>query len=187
MNREEKLKALTDLIMYFRHHINELDLEINRVQSLLQITEETLIEKSFREAEEIQPNISQSSDILAEHQKSIPLKTRTGTLLASMYLNDKQIKIIPSDHIRFDINTPPFKAFMIDRILDPATIESKEAVEREKIDTNKAFSYKIDLDNNIIREITIRNYINERRLREIKSSLRWTLEKMWERTLALDS
>lgn len=187
MNWEDKVKALTDLVIYFKDHINELDLEINRVQSLLQITEDMLVEKSFREAEKIKLNVSESSETLRDNQKSIPLKTSTGTLLANMYLNDKQVKIIPSDDMRFDINTPPFKAFMIDRILDPATIESKDAIEKDKEGSDEAFSYKIDLDNNIIREITIRNFNNERHLREIKSSLTWTLEKMWERTLTLDS
>jgi len=187
LNREDKVKAFTDLIIYFRDQIDELDLEINRVKSLLQITEDVLVEKSFREAEEIKSNVSESTETLTENQKSIPLKTSTGTPLASMYLDDKQIKIIPSDNMRFDLNTPPFKAFMIDRILDPAMIESKDAIDKGKKSSDEAFSYQIDLDNNIIREITIRNYNDERRLREIKSSLRWTLEKMWERNLTLDS
>ena len=49
-----------------------------------------------------------------------------------------------------------------------------------ELDPDKIVSYDIKQDKNIIREITIKNLRSER-TRELKSSVRWTLEKMFER------
>jgi hypothetical protein len=43
------------------------------------------------------------------------------------------------------------------------------------------FAYNIVREGDLIREIIIRN-VDEERLRELKSSIRWTLEKMYEKT-----
>jgi len=50
-----------------------------------------------------------------------------------------------------------------------------------KLNPDQVFSYEVIQENNILREITVRN-IDSDRLRELKSSIRWTLEKMHEKT-----
>ncbi len=42
------------------------------------------------------------------------------------------------------------------------------------------FSYNIVREGELIREITIKN-VDEERLKELKSSIRWTFEKMYEK------
>jgi hypothetical protein len=42
------------------------------------------------------------------------------------------------------------------------------------------FSYNIVRENDLIREIIIKN-VDEERLKELKSSIRWTFEKMYEK------
>jgi hypothetical protein len=42
------------------------------------------------------------------------------------------------------------------------------------------FAYNIICEGDLIREIVIKN-AGEERLRELKSSIRWTLEKMYEK------
>jgi hypothetical protein len=49
-----------------------------------------------------------------------------------------------------------------------------------KINPDRVFSYEVIQENSILREIVIRN-IDSDRLREIKSSIRWTFEKMYEK------
>jgi uncharacterized membrane protein YcaP (DUF421 family) len=59
--------------------------------------------------------------------------------------------------------------------------KDNEAIQKREIMPNEALSYSVITDGNIIREIIIKNYGNERRLREIKTSSRWTFEKMYEK------
>jgi hypothetical protein len=50
---------------------------------------------------------------------------------------------------------------------------------------DKIFSYSIVQEGDVIREIVIRN-VDADRLRELKSSIRWTLEKMYEKMRSQD-
>ena len=80
----------------------------------------------------------------------------------------------------FDINIPPFTSFFVERVLAKMQEKDREDVSKGKIAPEKILSYNIKRDGNLIREITIRNLRRERS-RELKSSIRWTLEKMYER------
>jgi hypothetical protein len=54
-------------------------------------------------------------------------------------------------------------------------------VRRGQLTPDKMFAYNIVREGDLLREIVIRN-ADEERLRELKSSIRWTLEKMYEKT-----
>jgi hypothetical protein len=57
----------------------------------------------------------------------------------------------------------------------------QERASNGEIDPSKILEYKIIHDEGKIKTINITNYGGERRLREINSSLRWTLDKMYEK------
>jgi len=80
----------------------------------------------------------------------------------------------------FDVNTPPFKQFLIERVLKKMQEKDSEATSKGEIAIDKVFSYELVLDGDILREISIRN-LTEDRLRELKSSIQWTLEKVNEK------
>ena len=80
----------------------------------------------------------------------------------------------------FDIITPPFKSFFVERVLAKMQEKDREDAGKGKIDPEKTLSYNIKQDGNTLREITIRN-LRRDRSRELKSSIRWTLEKMYEK------
>ena len=46
---------------------------------------------------------------------------------------------------------------------------------------DKMFAYNIVSEGDLLREIILKN-VDEERLKELKSSIRWTLEKMYEKT-----
>jgi hypothetical protein len=50
-----------------------------------------------------------------------------------------------------------------------------------ELTTDKMFAYNIVCEGDLIREIMFKN-VDEERLRELKSSIRWTFEKMYEKT-----
>jgi predicted ATP-grasp superfamily ATP-dependent carboligase len=58
--------------------------------------------------------------------------------------------------------------------------KDEELTQSGQLMPDKVFSYNIVQDGEIIREITIEN-VDTDRLRELKSSIRWTLEKMYEK------
>ena len=95
------------------------------------------------------------------------------------YIGKNEMKVIPL--VDLDVNTPPFRAFLINRILERLKRRDKEAVEKGLILPDQAFDYEIDEENGVIREIRLINVSDERRKIELKSAIKWTLEKMYER------
>ncbi len=58
--------------------------------------------------------------------------------------------------------------------------KDKELVRLGQLTTDKMFSYNIVREGDLIREIIIKN-VDDERLKELKSSIRWTFEKMYEK------
>ena len=58
--------------------------------------------------------------------------------------------------------------------------KDNELVRQKQLTPDKMFSYNIVREGDLIREIVIRN-VDEERFKELKSSIRWTLDKMHEK------
>ena len=59
--------------------------------------------------------------------------------------------------------------------------KDRELVRIGQLASDKMFAYNIVREGDLIREILIRN-VDAARLKELRSSIRWTLEKMYEKT-----
>jgi hypothetical protein len=69
----------------------------------------------------------------------------------------------------------------VERVLAKMQEKDNELVRTGQLTADKMFAYNIVREGDLLREIVIRN-VDEERLRELKSSIRWTLEKMYEKT-----
>jgi hypothetical protein len=93
--------------------------------------------------------------------------------------------MVPAEDKTFDINTPPFTQFLVERVLTKMQERDNELIRNGQLDPDRIFSYNIVREGDVIREIVIRN-VDGDRLRELKSSIRWTLEKMHEKMKSQD-
>ncbi|HDO41954.1 MAG TPA: hypothetical protein ENH03_03530 [Candidatus Bathyarchaeota archaeon] len=182
---EEKLKRVAELREILEKRIKDLEAEIGGLKLLLEFVNNLLLEKSFRKVEEIAPpktvkTITPSTP-LGEEAKVIPLKTSGGEVLANLYVKDGTVSVIPEADKVFYVNTPPFEAFLIEKVLAKMRDVDQEAVKRGELMPDEALSFDVRTDGNVIREIIIRN-VTPRRERELRSAIRWTLEKMYEKT-----
>ncbi len=87
---------------------------------------------------------------------------------------------MPDESKHFSVNTPPFSNFLVERVLAKMQDKDSKLVRLKQLTTDKMFSYNIVREDDLIREIVIRN-VDEERLKELKSSIRWTLDKMYEK------
>jgi hypothetical protein len=163
--------------------IAQLEEEVEKLKSLFQIVDEIIVTRSFQKAEIVHASKSQP----VEFQRStppgeeVPLKTSDGLILAKLYFTENEARIIPADNMIFTIGTPPFQAFFLRRILESMQAKDQEDAKAGLISHDQVLSYDVLTDGEIIKEVIIRNYGNQRRLREILTSSRWTLEKMYEK------
>lgn len=190
---EERIKKVAELRARLQKRVDETEAELEGLRVLLKLVDDTLLEKGFKRAE-IEKPVSAPSEPEAvpaptevalppvEYERSIPLKTVTGDLLAVLHMEEDSMLIAPAEDKSFDVKTPPFMSFLVERVLAKMQESDREAASRGETSPDKILSYNITRDGDIIREVAIRN-IRPGRLRELKSAVRWTLEKMYEKTI----
>ena len=188
----EKLKALVNFKRKLEKRIEELDAEMKEASATLEAVNSVLLEKGFKrgdikevkEPKEEAPtavDVTVKAEKPAEPESVIPLKTMDDEPLAIIYVDKEALHILPDESKNFSVNTPPFQAFLVERVLAKMQEKDSELVRMGQLAADKMFAYNIVSEGDLIREIVIRN-VDEDRLRELKSSLRWTLEKMYEKT-----
>jgi len=116
-----------------------------------------------------------------EPESVIPLKTMSDEPLAIIYVKTDALHVLPDESKKFSASTPPFQPFLVERVLIKMQEKDNELVKTGQLTADKKFTYDIVSEGDLIREIVLKN-VDEERLKELKSSIRWTLEKMYEKT-----
>ncbi|MEM2104329.1 MAG: hypothetical protein QW717_05505 [Candidatus Bathyarchaeia archaeon] len=183
----EEIKKLLAFKKRLEKRIGRLESELKELQSILEAVNSVVLAKGFKRAEIVKkPPTGEAAppktEEAFEFKEIIPLKTATEELLAKLYVGENFLKVALAEDKNFDVNTPPFNQFLVERVLAKMQQKDVELAKTGKITSEEVFSYHIIREGNIIREIHIKNFDAER-LKEIKSSLRWTLEKMYEKMM----
>ena len=194
----EKMKALVTFKKKLEKRIEKLNSELKELQVTLETVDSILLEKGFKRGDmkevtaapkEVAPPtepvaVKEEKPTMpraAEPESVIPLKTMNDEPLAIIYVDKQALHVLPDESKNFSINTPPFNHFLVERVLAKMQEKDNELVRMGQLTANKMFAYNIVREGDLLREIVIRN-VDEERLRELKSSIRWTLEKMHEKT-----
>ncbi len=184
MSEEEKIKKLIEFRGRLENRINEMQQELENLQNLMEIIDNLLLEKGFKRPEMPEGEISaakpEKAEVSAEYIAEFPIKTVTGEKLAVIYVGDNVVRVVIDKDKNFRDSIPPFRQFLVERVLLKMQEKDREAARKGEITPDKILSYSIVKEGDIIREIIIRN-VSEERVRDLKSSIRWTLEKMYEK------
>jgi predicted amino acid-binding ACT domain protein len=121
-----------------------------------------------------------------ERETVIPLKTMAEEPLALIIFDKQGMHILPDETKNFSVNTPPFNNFLVEKVFAKMQEKDAELVKIKQLAADKAFSFHVVCEGDLIREIIIRN-VDEERLKELKSSIRWTFEKMHEKMKSAQS
>jgi hypothetical protein len=193
----EKIKALVAFKTKLEKRMDELDSETKELEAMLDVVNSILLEKGFRRGdlkevapkpmEEVPPTEASVAreekpalQRVAESESVIPLRTMNDESLAIIYVNKDSLHVLPDESKSFSVNTPPFSHFLVERVLAKMQEKDNELVRMGQLTPDKMFAYNIIREGDLIREIVIKN-VDDERLRELKSSIRWTLEKMYEK------
>ena len=202
---QEKMKSLIAFKKRMEEQLEKLTAEAKEVQAALDTVNAILLDRGFRRGdikevpvpkEVILPKqepeppkvvvqyTSDTSKPVAQHmpeqESVIPLKTMTDEPLALIYFDKQAMHVLPDESKNFSVNTPPFSNFLVEKIFAKMQEKDNELVRTKQLTADKMFSYNIVREGDLIREIIIRN-VDDERLKELKSSIRWTFEKMYEK------
>ena len=196
----EKMKSMIAFKKRLEEQLDRLTAEVSEVQSTLDTVNQILLEKGFKRGDikevpaspapvpkevvlpkhEPEPPKPAPTQQHTEPESVIPLKTMADEPLAIMYFDKQSIHLLPDESKNFSVNTPPFTNFLVEKVFAKMQEKDKELVRLGQLPTEKMFSYNIVREGDLIREIVIKNADDER-LKELKSSVRWTFEKMYEK------
>jgi hypothetical protein len=193
----EKLKALVNFKKKLEKQIEDLEAEMKDLTATLDAVNSILLEKGFKRgdikevkapAEEKPPTVhvtakeeTAAEPRAVEPESVIQLKTMSDESLAIIYVDKEALHVMPDESKKFSVSTPPFQAFLVERVLAKMQDKDSELVRAGQLTQDKMFAYNIVSEGDLIREIILKN-VDEERLKELKSSIRWTLEKMYEKT-----
>jgi len=197
----DKIKKVAELRALLEKRVKEMETELEGLRVLLDFVNSALVEKGFKRAEIVKPTptptaeeellppapprigVEVTAPPVLEYEQAIPIKTVTGELLANLYMSEDSMRVVLAEDKQFTVDVPPFMAFLIERVLAKMQEKDREAAGTGEIAPDKILSYTIVRDGDFLREITIRN-VGGDRARELKSTIRWTLEKMYEKMRA---
>jgi len=185
MSEEESVRRLAEVKAYLEKRMLEIQDEASKLKSLLEVVDASLAEKSFRKMEVPRPAapappIPQQEEGL---RQVVPLKTPEGVHLADSSENESDLIVTPAPGMKFDVSSPPLRAFLIGRVLEPMRSRDEASARAGEMSPEGTLSYTFEQDGNLMKRLVVKNYGDERRLQELRNAIRWTLRRMYERTL----
>jgi hypothetical protein len=114
-----------------------------------------------------------------------PLKrAKDDFLLANAEISPDTVVIVPVSGINLNVNTPPFKSFFLNRILEGMRSKDAEKVSQGALGESDALNYRVEEDDSsgVIKRIVINKYREKDRLQEIFNTSAWVFTRMLEKS-----
>jgi hypothetical protein len=170
---EEQLKKAAELKLWLENRIAELQEEMVRLRETLALVDATLSASTFKPAIELVGEIGERREIKRD---------KGGQVVATATVTSQSVVIEPSPGITLRSSTPPFKSFLLGKILQGMKSKDEELVSSGKLQRGKSLSFTVEEDEGgTIRKITVSNYRDKARLTEILNTVSWTFSRMLEK------
>jgi len=164
----EEVKRLLRIREGLEERIRRLEGELEDLRGVLAEVDRLIAHLGFRRADE---GVGGSTS----------LKGKSGILLGTLRCDGRSIVFEPRGDVEFSASSPLFRVFVLERTLERMRGEDERRASRGEISPDEVLSYDVETDDDRIVRLIIRNYGDERRFREIRSSLRWAFDRMYER------
>jgi len=190
MSEEESVRRLAEVKAYLEKRMLEIQDEASKLKSLLEVVDASLAEKSFKKMEVPKPMPPSPGPAPPKFQQEepprqvVPLKTPDGVHLADASETEAELIVTPASGMKFDVSAPPFRAFLVGRVLEPMRSRDDAAARAGQMTPDKVLSYSLEQDGSLMKRLIVKNYGDDRRLQELRNAIRWTLRRIYERTQA---
>ncbi|MCS7142761.1 MAG: hypothetical protein NZ920_03055 [Aigarchaeota archaeon] len=180
---DEEARKLADLKTFIERKIAQIEEELTFLRSLNAFLDEQLTSMSFKRADVlirkgVAAKVEPEEEVRAEAAKPVArvIRSRSGASLGTVTLTKNEVRFVVNPDIELRKDDKPFSSFLVRKVLESMVRADQELVERGEMREENSMKYEVVYENEKVREITVRNYRDERRLREIMNSVRWTLE-----------
>ena len=190
MSKEQETKRLLQFKETMEQRMAELEAEAADLRAAMAAIDNMIVVEGFRtptvpkdipqpeprtetpQAETLQPE---------SFEEGMSITSKDGAVLGRMKVEGKDLVFEPQSEYEFKTDIPPFQSFLVERVLANMSSTDRERAVNGEIDQSEILEYEVNEEDGVLRELHVRNYGGERRLREINSSLRWTFDKMYDK------
>jgi len=159
---------LAEVKTFLENRLAELEREAESLRVVLELVDRELAAKSFKK---VQP-VEAEKDVASLRM----IRSRSGSLLATMSLKEREVRIVFNPEIRVTQDMRPFTSFLLRKVLDAMREADLQKAGEGRLSESEVLSYEVIYDGDVARELVVRNYRDEQRLREIVNSVKWTLD-----------
>ena len=185
---EDELRRNADLKLWMETRIGELQEEIDRLKEALAVIDSVLRASSFKPAAALasagpRPPVGESNELTGEPIPEIRelKKDRGGETIAVAQLTRQRLKIEPVAEVALKADTPPFKSFLLGKILSGMKSADEDSVAKGRLKKGEELRYTLSEKNGKISALVIENYREKERMTEILNTVSWTFSRMLEK------
>jgi len=191
---DEQLKRAADLKLWMETRIAELEEEVERLKEAQAMVDAVLRASSFRPASEVLPARPRTATAGADEKAAteamqIPemrelRRDKGGETIAVAQITRAKVVIEPVAEVVLRSETPPFKSFLIGKILTGMKSKDDSLVASGKLEKGKELRFVVADRGGRITGLTVENYREGERLTEILNTVGWTFSRMLEKPAA---
>ena len=172
---EDQVKKAAELKLWLETRIAELQEEMGRLKETLTLVDASLRASTFRPAIEMM-------DEAKEIPETRELKQdKGGSVIATASVTSETVTVEPKDGLKLRQSTPPFKTFLLGKILQGMRAKDQELVAQGKLAKGRELTFNVEEAQGTISRVIVENYREKARLNEILSTIAWTFSRMLEK------
>jgi hypothetical protein len=194
---EDDIRRAAEVREWLIKQISDKHEEVERLRTTLSIIDNLLKQGSFKAAASIgfaaagtataqvqaqpAPAMQQPASTLksSDSRDIRPLKrAKDDFWLANAEVSPTTVVLVPAPGVNLNANTPPFRSFFLNRILEG--MKGKDS--SQGIKEADALNYRVEEDNGAIKRIVVNNYRDKDRLQEIFNTSAWVFTRMLEKS-----
>lgn len=175
---DEQIRKIVALKDDLHAQISKHQDAVEMLEGNLEVLDMILKESSFTKASSL---IAGRGTEKNPEEGSIPITNGSGgDVIAKAYVTPEQVSIVLDDSVGVSADTPPFKSFFLDRIIDGMKRKDASEADAGKIQKGSVIDCTVNKNGLHIREIIVRNYRQKERVNEIINTAGWSLARMLE-------
>jgi hypothetical protein len=171
---EGDVKKAAELKLWLEGRIGQLREEIDRLNETLGYVDATLRASTFRPAIEMMAEAKEAPEIRELK------KDKGGQVIATASITPDAVAIEPTGVV-LKSATPPFKSFLLGKILQGMKASDESMVKSGKLGKGDELRFDVEEANGSVSKLIIENYREKARLNEILSTVSWTFSRMLEK------
>lgn len=172
---EEDVKKAAELKLWLESRITELQEEMDRLKEALDYVDSTLRASTFRPASEL---VAPSVEIAEMREIK---RDKGGQPIAIASITSGRVVIEPIENVTLRVDVPPFKSFLLGKILQGMKTRDEDLVAKGKLEAREELRYDFEEQDGAVAKVVVENYREKSRLNEILSTVGWTFSRMLEK------